>query len=189
MIPNLRTDRLLLRPGRLADAEPLHALWRDTAAMRWWSHPPHDTLEQSRAKMASMLAAEGWRLWVGTLAGEPIGTVNVHAHRPGVAEIGYGFVPARWGGGLAREAVAAVLDQLFRAEGHRRVFADTDPDNAGSNRLLEHLGFRVEGRLRDEWETHLGVRDALIWGMLAGEWRGSALDAHGRIGAHRGLAG
>ncbi len=142
--------------------------------MRFWSHPPHTAFEESRAKMASILDADGWRMWVVTRAGDDtaIGTVNTHARRAGVAEIGYGFVPTSWGGGLAREAVAAMIDRLIRDEGHRRVFADTDPDNVASNRLLERLGFRPEGRLREEWETHLGVRDALIWGLLADEWRG-----------------
>ena len=169
----LATARLVLRAGTPDDAEALHALWSDAEAMRWWSHGPHADLEQSRAKMASMLAAQGWRLWVATRAGgdgRAIGTVSVHAHRPGVAEIGYGFARAHWGEGLAREAVAGVVDLLF-AEGHRRVMADTDPDNTGSNRLLEALGFACEGRLRAEWETHLGVRDALIWGLLRDEWR------------------
>ena len=40
-----------------------------------------------------------------------------------------------------------------------------------SNRLLEGLGFTLEGRLRGEWETHIGVRDSYIWGLLAAEWK------------------
>ena len=70
-----------------------------------------------------------------------------------------------WGGGIAREAVSAVIDQIF-AEGQRRVFADTDPDNAPSRGLLERLGFKLEGYLRAEWETHLGVRDTTLYGLL-----------------------
>ena len=62
------------------------------------------------------------------------------------------------------------LDFAFGA-GQRRVFADTDPDNRGSIALLERLGFRLEGRLRGEWHTHIGVRDSLIYGLLAEEWR------------------
>jgi RimJ/RimL family protein N-acetyltransferase len=54
------------------------------------------------------------------------------------------------------------------------VFADTDPENAPSIALLERLGFRREGLLRGEWETHIGVRDSLILGLLRDEWRGSA---------------
>ncbi len=52
----------------------------------------------------------------------------------------------------------------------RRVMADTDPDNIGSIKLLEKLGFQREGYLREEWETHIGVRDSLIFGLLRNEW-------------------
>ena len=63
-----------------------------------------------------------------------------------------------------------MLDRLFRVEQQRRVFADTDPDNTASNALLESLGFQREGRLRAEWETHIGVRGTILWGLLATEW-------------------
>ena len=53
---------------------------------------------------------------------------------------------------------------------HLLAFADTDPENSGSIALLERLGFQYEGRLRGEWETHIGVRDSLIFGLLQGEW-------------------
>ena len=54
----------------------------------------------------------------------------------------------------------------------RRVMADTDPDNVASIRLLEKLGFQKEGRLRGEWEIHIGIRDSLIFGLLREEWAG-----------------
>ena len=92
--------------------------------------------------------------------------------RGGVAEIGYSLVRRHWGTGLAREAVSLMISFLFEVEGYRRIFADTDPDNMGANGLLTRLGFTLEGRLRSEWETHLGVRDSLIWGLLREEWSG-----------------
>lgn len=177
--PVLTTARLVIRPAVEADGEALHAIYADVQAMRWWSHGPLATVAESRAKTAQALAAADWRMWAITLAGDDtaIGTLNAHAKRQGeVAEIGYSLARAHWGQGLAREAVAALLGQLF-AEGHRRVYADTDPDNTASNRLLETLGFTLEGRLRAEWETHIGVRDSLIWGLLREEWRSAADDA------------
>ena len=63
-----------------------------------------------------------------------------------------------------------LLDQLFD-NGARRVFADTDPENDASIALLQRLGFRREGVLRAEWETHIGVRDSVILGLLKDEWR------------------
>jgi len=63
-----------------------------------------------------------------------------------------------------------LISQLF-GEGQRRVFADVDPDNRGSIKLLETLGFKLEGRLRAEWEMHIGIRDSLIYGLLVNEWK------------------
>ena len=66
--------------------------------------------------------------------------------------------------------LARVIDYGFVLLKLRRIFADTDPDNLGSIALLERLGFQYEGRLRGEWETHMGVRDSLIFGLLRDEW-------------------
>ncbi len=100
-----------------------------------------------------------------------IGTLAAGDRREGVAEIGYMLARPHWGKGLAREGVTRLIDRLFLEEGYRRIFADTDPENHASNRLLESLGFRCEGRLREEWETHIGLRDSFIWGLLRHEWR------------------
>jgi ribosomal-protein-alanine N-acetyltransferase len=169
-IPILATSRLRLRQRVADDADALFPSYADAEAMTYWSHAPHETVEQTRAKFA--VPFDEWRAWAITLAGDDtaIGFVAVGEKRPGVSEIGYMLARPYWGSGIAREAVAAVLDHVLVAERQRRVFADTDPDNAPSNGLLKALGFTLEGRLRGEWETHLGVRDTFLWGMLATEW-------------------
>lgn len=172
--PVLETARLRLRPRSPDDAEALHPAFADPDLMRWWSSAPHDTLEQTRADLARI--APEWRSWAIALKDDDcaIGFVAVGEKRQGnVSEIGYMLVRPHWGGGIAAEAVSAVIDQLF-AEGQRRVFADTDPDNSASRRLLERLGFRLEGMLRGEWETHIGVRDTALYGLLREDWHGGA---------------
>jgi RimJ/RimL family protein N-acetyltransferase len=169
----METQRLVLRPLTVADAEALHAIYSDADAMTWWSHAPHDAVEQTRDRVTRNVSTADWRAWAVTLKGDDtaIGTLAAHEKRQGkVVEIGYALVRAQWGQGLAREAVSALITRLF-AEGNRRVFADTDPDNRASNHLLQTLGFTREGHLRGEWETHLGVRDSYIWGLLAEEWQ------------------
>ena len=170
MTPTLHTARLTLRPRVADDAEALFPTMADAQAMRWWSYPPFTQVEDLRAHFAE--AHPDWRAWAVTLRDDDwaIGFVAAGQRRPGVSEIGYLFDRATWGQGVAREALGALLDQLF-AEGQRRVFADIDPDNAPSIGLVERLGFVLEGRLRAEWETHIGVRDTLIYGLLRDEWR------------------
>jgi RimJ/RimL family protein N-acetyltransferase len=172
--PVLESARLRLRPGIAADAEALHPAFADHDLMRWWSNPPHHTIDQTRADLAQR--APEWRRWIVTLreSDRAIGFVAAGEKRQGnVSEIGYLLGREHWGTGIAAEAVTCVIDQIF-AEGQRRVFADTDPDNVGSRRLLERLGFQLEGVLRGEWETHIGVRDTTLYGLLREEWRGAA---------------
>lgn len=176
MTPVLATERLRLRPLRVEDAEALHPTLADAELMTWWSSAPHSSVEETRAYFAARIDRDpvDWRCWAITLAGDDsaIGWVAAGEKRQGgVTEIGYLLAREHWGKGVAREAISAVIDRLF-AEGQRRVFADTDPDNAPSLALLERLGFRREGLLRGEWETHIGVRDSVILGLMNDEWRG-----------------
>ena len=167
----IETARLRLRPRTIDDADALHVNFTDPEIMQYWSDAPHTGIEQTRAMFAK--ARPEWRCWSITLHGDDtaIGFVAAGEKRQGnVTELGYFLARDHWGGGVAREAVSAVIDQLF-TEGQRRVFADTDPDNAPSRALLEKLGFKLEGYLRGEWETHIGVRDTTLYGLLRDEWR------------------
>jgi [ribosomal protein S5]-alanine N-acetyltransferase len=169
----LETARLRLRERTPDDAEALFACFGDPEVMTYWSNAPHDSVESTRAKLTKPPELrETWRAWAMTLAHDDcaIGFVSVSEKRANVSEIGYMLARAHWGSGIAREAVGAVLDQLFHVERQRRVFADTDPDNAQSNAMLAKLGFQRDGLLRAEWETHIGVRDTVLWGLLANEW-------------------
>jgi len=63
----------------------------------------------------------------------------------GLIEIGYRYVPAAWGQGVATEAGRAVLDHGFRHLAFDPIVAVAHPDNAASRRVLEKLGLRYEG--------------------------------------------
>lgn len=172
-LPVMTTQRLVLRPLRIEDAEALHPMYSDAEANTYGSHPSTTTFEESRDRLEKGIADQAWRAWAVTLKGDDtaIGSVASYEKRQGkVTEIGYALKRAYWGKGLVTEAVAAMIDLLF-AEGQRRVFADTDPDNALSIAVLKRLGFTLEATLRAEWQTHIGVRDSLIWGLLADEWK------------------
>jgi RimJ/RimL family protein N-acetyltransferase len=169
-LPLLATERLTLRLRTPDDAEALFPTMSDPDSMTWWSRAPFADLDELRADFA-LEKAGSWRTWAIAERGEnrAIGFVSAGQKRPGVSEIGYLLAHEARGHGIGREAVSAVIGQLF-AEGQRRVFADTDPDNRGSIALLKALGFRQEGHLRAEWHTHIGIRDTLLFGLLAEEW-------------------
>lgn len=169
-IPTIETERFVLRALEAGDVEAFWPAFSDPDNMRWWSCAAFTT----RGELADWLLASDWngRSWaaVGRESGEPVCRVVAIPGMEGVTEIGYATVLGRQGQGIARECVGALISYLFAAEGMRRVWADVDPDNAASNAVLKNLGFTLEGRLRESWSTHIGVRDSLIWGLLAHEW-------------------
>ncbi|RKF21868.1 N-acetyltransferase [Altericroceibacterium spongiae] len=172
--PTIRTDRYILRKLVREDAAALFPSFSDDAMMRWWSCPPFVSLQ---ALADWLVPASGWeegRSWAIIDADDPeglaIGRLAAMDRGDGVSEIAYLVAAERQGSGVARETLGALITHLFAAERRRRLYADVDPDNAPSNRLLETLGFTLEGRLREAWTTHLGRRDSLIWGLLDHEW-------------------
>jgi len=177
-LPVMETKRLVLRALRVDDAEALHPMYSDVDANTYGSRPATVSIEETRDRVTKAIADTAWRAWAITLKGDDtalgtavIGTVASYEKRQGkVTEIGYILSRPYWGRGYVTEAVAALIDLLF-SEGQRRVVADTDPDNAPSIAVVKRLGFTLEATLRAEWETHIGVRDSLIWGLLEDEWK------------------
>lgn len=196
MSDTFKSERLTMRPTRVDDAEALFEAYGDVELMHYWSSASHATVEETRAYLTLRIGKDDWRGWtiLRKSDGRIIGTLAAGDRRSGVTEIGYMLMRVAWGQGYAREAVTRLIDLLVREEGKRRIFADTDPDNDASNRLLESLGFQREGLLRGEWETHIGVRDTVAWGLLAEEWlalapRPQLHDATGRAAYARELRG
>ena len=138
------TARLRLRPAREDDAAPLHAIFSDPAAMRYWSTPPHGDLDCTNDWLAAMIGIppEEGEDFIVEHRGRVIGKAGLYRF----PEIGFILHPDYWGRGFASEALRPVLDRAFAVHGLDRVIADVDPRNAASLRLLASLGFREVGR-------------------------------------------
>jgi RimJ/RimL family protein N-acetyltransferase len=147
----IATPRLRLRSFRAADATPFAAYRSlpEVAQFQSWPTPyalgDAERLVAEMAPLADPVAGDWLQIAVdrdGVLAGD----VAVGLSKDGrVATIGYTLAPAFQGRGLAREAVAAVVDGLFTRRGVHRVDASVDGRNLASARLLEALGFEREG--------------------------------------------
>lgn len=178
-LPVLGTDRLRLRPVRRTDAEAILTVFGDDAAMRYWSHEPLPDLDAAHAyidRMETGFVSRSLFQWViaDRAADGLMGTVTVYQwdRDNRHAEVGFMLGRAHWGRGYAQEAVRAVLRFALEAMDLHRVEADTHPDNAASLRLLERLGFRREGLLRERWFTYGAWSDSVLLGMLRAEFEG-----------------
>ncbi len=84
-------------------------------------------------------------------------------------ELGYMLSPARWGKGLASDAVRTALRFAFSEMDLHRVEAELDPRKAASTRLLERLGSHREGLLRERWFVYDEWCDSALYGLLRAE--------------------
>lgn len=85
---------------------------------------------------------------------------------PDVWEAACMISPAARGQNHAARALSYAVGYLFETTSARRVFADIDPDNIASIQVFEKLGFTLEGQLRGTWNTHIGIRDSVIFGLM-----------------------
>jgi RimJ/RimL family protein N-acetyltransferase len=96
-------------------------------------------------------ARHGFGLWLVELkeSGTPAGICGL-VKRDALpdADIGYAFLPRFWSRGYACESAAAVMSYASNTVGLRRVLAITNPDNAGSIKVLEKIGLKFERRVR-----------------------------------------
>ena len=88
----------------------------------------------------------------------------------GVAELGYWVTPDEQRRGYASDAVGTATTYAFDHRRLHRVSAQVLDFNEASQRLLESLGFREEGILRERMYVDGAYRDLHVFGVLEDEW-------------------
>jgi len=86
------------------------------------------------------------------------------------ANIGYELDPKHWNHGYATESAHAIVDFGFSNFNLHRVWSWCVADNLGSAHVLEKLGMRLEGRLRENEYYKDRWWDTLMYAILANEW-------------------
>ena len=176
--PHLETERLVLRRLRPADAESIFAILSDRELTRFYDDEAFTELSQAREQIEAWdRGYDPWRhiRWGITRrgSGQVIGTCGCYSfHRwHARASLGYELARPYWRRGIMTEALGAVIDFGFRKVGLNRMQALLMPGNVASVKLLEKLGFRGEGVLRqyENWRDK-GYVDLLIFSLLQDEW-------------------
>ena len=176
----LHTSRLFLREFVAADWPVVLAYQRDPRYLRyyeWADRTPGDAQrfvqmfldqqqEQPRRKLQLAVVSKA--------SGQLIGNCGIRQASAGAreADVGYELAPAHWGRGYATEAARAIVQFGFAELKVHRIWAWCIADNAASARVLERLGMKLEGRLRDKEYFKGRWWDTLMYGMLEDEWHG-----------------
>ena len=167
------TLRLRLRQFREDDVEAMHGCFTSVQAMRYWNTPLHTKrIDTERAVRRFIDCTPSYyRFWAvaDKTTDRCLGLVNYHdGHiRNKRVAIGYMIEPAHSRQGLATEAVSPMIRFCFKDLGLHRLQAFIHPDNTPSLKLIEKLGFRREGLLRENLRVSDEWRDDLLYALLS----------------------
>jgi hypothetical protein len=158
----LRTERLLIRPPHLLDAEALCRVFGDAEVMRFgdgvqsrewvhrwltttlrrhhqeWGFGPYAVVERARCVVIGYCGL----FFFPDINGRP------------EVELGYRLERAAWGQGYATEAACAVRDYAFDTLCIPRLIALIDPQNIASIRVAQKLGMAYEAEVMLDGYTH-----------------------------------
>lgn len=85
---------------------------------------------------------------------------NIHSR---TAELGYYLAEEYWGKGIMTAAVKQLCEKLFAETDIIRIFAEPFSYNAGSRRVLEKAGFKLEGIMKNNAVKNGRVLDMALY--------------------------
>ncbi|MGN0630768.1 MAG: GNAT family N-acetyltransferase [Ruminococcus sp.] len=166
----LETNRLILRRYSADDLNDLFEYLSDDEAVKFEPYKAM-SLEETKDNLK-------WRIETDEMIAvelkenhKMIGSIYLGKRDFNSLEIGYVFNRAFWGKGYAKESCAAIIRYSFQ-NGIHRIFAECDPDNVNSWKLLESIGFEKEAHLKQNvffWNDSEGNpvwKDTFIYAML-----------------------
>ena len=177
-IPELETERLLLRQMRVCDSADMYDYARRPEVTEYLLWRPHSDVQYTRRYLEYL----GGRYRIGVHyewavihkeTGRMIGTCGFaridSAHNCG--EIGYVLHPDFRGQGLITEAAERVLQFGFGVLGLNRIEARYMVGNEPSRRVMNRLGMLFEGVQRASMLVKGKYRDIATCAILAKDYR------------------
>ncbi len=173
------TERLVLREFKLEDWIQVLAYQSDPRYQRYYpltDRTPEEAQafvqifleqqkEQPRRKFQLAVSLRGTHSLIGNCG------IRLNTPKALQADIGYEFSPEYWGKGYATEAAQAIVYFGFSILHLHRIWSWCIAENMGSARVLEKLGMKLEGRLRENEYFRNRWWDTFMYGLLASEWK------------------
>lgn len=171
-LPTLQTERLILRPLQLTDLDDLYEYAQDPAVYQPGMWQPYESYTEAKNHLEILLSHyfDGLLWWAIEHKDDRkmIGRVELsHVDRDDKhAIIGYALNRNYWRQGMMTEAVNRVIKYTFDTMKLNRIQAYVLTDNTQSYKLLEKIGFKQEGHLRDYSQVKGYPEDVYIYGLI-----------------------
>lgn len=173
----LETDRLILRRFTIDDAEKMFDNWAsDDEVTKYLTWPTHQNVEMTMGYINYCIqeyAKPAFYQWIIEIKEihEPIGSISVVKVIDEIDSLELGWVIGRkyWGKGYTAEAAKVILEVLFDKVGANCIYARHDVNNPNSGRVMQKIGMKYEGTLRQSGRNNRGIVDCARYSILRSE--------------------
>ena len=173
----IETDRLLLRDFRPEDFEAFYQSSRDPEYQQYYSEKEtgREFWKMIFERILDSINATArlkFQMAICLKTGEIIGTCGVRIEDQENQQASFGCAIARpyWGKSLAYEASHRILEYGFSGLPVHRVYAETISENTHARLLIERLGMKLEGVLRQNRYFRGRWWNTAIYAILKDEW-------------------
>lgn len=173
VVPELRSETVVLRKLTMADAPQLVENCRNPEAVQWTTVPLNYTAEHAEFFINS-ITPQGWSTgetltFAVADAGTDrlLGTVDLQCKNPGSAAIGINFGSHARGTGAALSAVRLLLDYAFNQLNLSYLHWNALVPNWGSRKLAWKLGFSFDGQIRGDYNDRGTPADRWVLSLAA----------------------
>ena len=141
----LNTDRLILRPWNIDDAEDMFLTWaNDEEVCKYLTWNAHSSVDVTKMIISSWIKEyeKEERINFAIVLKDTnklIGGIDVVGYLENVPVIGYNLGKKYWNNGYMSEACKCVIEFLFSL-GHKMIKIDARKENIGSIRVIEKCG-------------------------------------------------
>lgn len=155
VFPRLETKRLDLIEIKQNHLHDFFDLFQDERVAKYYNVSPFKDLREAQVYLDlfdSRIKRKIGVRWGIAPKGRSniIGTIGFNSfHRNHKANLGYDLQFAYWNQGIVTEAAKEVINYGITHLGINRIEAEVMVGNSASDRVLEKLGFKLEGILRD----------------------------------------
>ena len=175
----IETERLLLRRFTVDDAQEFFQnVTSDLEVNRFLTWQLHETVEDTKTLLSEWTkryeSPERY-CWAIVLkeTGQIVGTIAAPTvkNRIETVEVTYCIGSKWWGQGIVPEALKNVMKYFFEEIQANRIEAGFDANNPKSGRVMEKVGMKKEGFMRQAGRNNQGLFDLIMYAILKEDWK------------------
>lgn len=176
----IETKRLILRKYNINDADDMFNNWTsDEEVSKFLAWRPHKSVEETKSILESWISEYEnmdkyhWGIEMRS-SNQVIGDIAVFnlKEKHSSCEIGYCLSRQFWNMGIMTEAMAGVIDFLFKEVRLNRIVAMHNVDNIKSGKVMIKSNMKYEGTLREanRLRDKDGFYNLAVYSILKSEW-------------------